>query len=103
MTQKPNQLRPDAAETRNFLLSKARSEAVSRPACVVEPDKDAKALELTYPYLLSGKSLMVRAMSSLEDVSEFAAAVIQIDACRSRTAPTIPNPRRTSGQRWPTP
>ena len=82
MTQKPNQLDPDTTETRNFLLSKARSEVVSRPACVVEPDKDAKALELAYPSLLSGKSLMVRAMSSLEDVSEFAAAVIQIDACR---------------------
>ena len=82
MTQKPNQLDPDTTETRNFLLSKARSEVVSRPACVVEPDKDAKALELAYPSLLSGKSLVVRAMSSLEDVSEFAAAVIQIDACR---------------------
>jgi Flp pilus assembly protein TadD len=82
MTQKPNQLSPDAADTRNFLLSKARSEAVPRPACVVESDKDAKALELAYPQLLSGKSLMVRAMSSLEDVSEFAAAVVQIDACR---------------------
>ncbi|MGB5420696.1 MAG: tetratricopeptide repeat protein [Desulfobacterales bacterium] len=81
MTQKPNQLSPDAGETRNFLLSKARSEAVPRPACVVEPDKDAKALELAYPYLLSAKSLMVRAMSSLEDVSEFAAVVVQIDAC----------------------
>jgi Flp pilus assembly protein TadD len=82
MTQKPNQLSPDADETRNFLLSKARSEAVPRPACVVEPDKDAKALELAYPCLLSAKSLMVRAMSSLEDVSEFAAAAVQIDACR---------------------
>jgi Flp pilus assembly protein TadD len=82
MTQKPNQLSPNATETRNFLLSKARSEVVPRPACVVEPDKNAQALELAYPALLSGKSLMVRAMSNLEDVSEFAAAVVHIDACR---------------------
>lgn len=82
MTQKPNQLSPDATETRNFLLSKARSETVPRPAGVVEPDKDTAALEQAYPCLLSGKSLMVRAMSSLEDVSEFAAAVVHIDACR---------------------
>jgi Flp pilus assembly protein TadD len=81
MTQKPNQLSPDTGTTRNFLLSKARSEAVPRPECVVEPDKDAKALELAYPCLLSGKSLMVRAMSSLEEASEFATAVVQIDAC----------------------
>lgn len=82
MTQKPNHLSPATAETRNFLLSKARSEAVPRPACVVEADKDAKALELAYPCLLSAKSLMVRAMSSLEEATEFAAAVVQIDACR---------------------
>lgn len=79
MTQKPSALSPDAGATRNFLLSKARSEAVPRPACVVESDK---ALELAYPCLLSGKSLMVRAMSRLEEASEFAAAVVQIDVCR---------------------
>jgi Flp pilus assembly protein TadD len=92
MTQKPNRLSPDATETRNFLLSKARSEAVPQPACAVEPDKNAKALELAYPYLLSGKSLMVRAMSSLEDVSEFAAAVVQIDAGRLADGPVDAEP-----------
>lgn len=85
--QKPNQLSPAATEPRNFLLSKARSEAVPRPVCVVAPDKNAEALELVYPSLLSGKSLLVRAMSSLEDVSEFAAAVVQIDVCRLADGP----------------
>ncbi len=92
MTHKPNRLSPDATETRNFLLSKARSEAVPQPACAVGPDKNAKALELAYPYLLSGKSLMVRAMSSLEDVSEFAAAVVQIDAGRLADGPVDAEP-----------
>ncbi len=87
MMPKPNQPSPDATETSHFLLSKARSEAVPQPACVVEPDKTAKALELAYPNLLSGKSLTVRAMTSLEDVSEFAAAVVQIDACRLADGP----------------
>lgn len=81
MTREPNRVTPDTNAARNFLLSKARSDAAPRSAGAVEPDEKADALRLNYPHLLSGKSLLVRAMSSLEEVPEFAAFVVQIDAC----------------------
>ncbi|MFZ0240626.1 MAG: tetratricopeptide repeat protein [Desulfobacterales bacterium] len=82
MTPEPNRLSREPRETRNFLLSKARSDAVPRTAGPSEADQTADSLRRAFPHLLSGKSLLVRAMSRLEEVSEFAAAVVQIDAGR---------------------
>ncbi len=87
MTPEPNRLSRDTRATRNFLLSKARSDAVPRRAGTSEADAAADTLRRAFPHLLSGKSLLVRAMSRLEEVSEFAAVVVQIDAGRPADPP----------------
>ncbi|MFZ0132514.1 MAG: tetratricopeptide repeat protein [Desulfobacterales bacterium] len=87
MTPEPNRNGCGTRTARNFLLSKARSDAVPRASGAGEADGTAEALRRAFPHLLGGKSLLVRAMSRLEEVPEFATAVIQIDADRPADHP----------------
>ena len=84
MTQDLKELRPGMPEARDFILSKAHAEA--KPTCspTVEPDEN-DGLVSTYPHLLRGKSLMIRAMSLMEEVSVFGAAIVEIDGNQSET------------------
>ncbi len=82
MTQDSKDLRLDLPAARNFIISKAHT--VTKPTCnpTIEPDENGGLLS-TYPHLLKGKSLMIRSMSRLEEVSVFGTAMVQIDGIQS--------------------
>jgi Flp pilus assembly protein TadD len=84
MTQDPKELAPGMSVARDFIISKAH--AAGKPTCspAVEADEN-DGLISTYPHLLKGKSLTIRAMSLMEEVSVFGTAVIEIDGTQSET------------------
>lgn len=86
MAQDSKELKPGMSVSRNFLLSKAHAE--TKPTCspTVETGESGGLLS-TYPHLLKGKSLMIRAMSRLDDVSLFGTAVVEIDGIQSEAHP----------------
>lgn len=87
MAQDSEELKPGMSVSRNFILSKAHAE--TKPTCspTVEPIESGGLLS-TFPHLLKGKSLMIRAMSRLEEVSVFGAAVVEIDGIPSESQST---------------
>jgi Flp pilus assembly protein TadD len=82
MTQESKELRPGISVSSDFLLSKAHAKA--KPTCspTVEPDENGDLLS-AYPHLLKGKSLMIRAMNHLEEITNFGAVVVEIDGVQS--------------------
>ena len=114
MTQESKDLRPGISVSRDFLLSKTHAKA--KPTCspIVEPDENGDLLS-AYPQLLKGKSLMIRAMNHLEEVTNFGAVVVEIDGIQSeahagcdivsrdiqlKVARTIDTISQTSGGMW---